>query len=370
MHVPTLVAYISGHGFGHASRTVEVLNALVDRAPGTRVHIRSRVAPWLIRNTVRPGVDLTPVDCDTGAVQFDSLALDTEETIRQAVSFMAGFEARVRAEVDALRALSTSLVLADAPPLGIAAAAAAGCPAVLMGNFTWDWIYDAYEGGAGIARTIGDIYARADLALRLPLHGGFATCPRIHDLPFVARRSRRDPRAVRDALGLPQDRRLALVSFGGYGVDGLDLTELARTEGYGIVLSGTTPVGTSTLQSQGPRGALIPLDESAMYERGFRYEDVVRAVEVVVTKPGYGIIAECAANDTALLYTSRGHFVEYDVLVAGMPRYLRTRFLDQDTLRSGRWGQALDALLAQSPPPERANVTGAEVAAARLLGMM
>ena len=38
--------------------------------------------------------------------------------------------------------------------------------------------------------------------------------------------------------------------------------------------------------------------------------------DVVVTKPGYGIISECLANDTALLYTDRGHFIEYDVLVA------------------------------------------------------
>ena len=52
-----------------------------------------------------------------------------------------------------------------------------------------------------------------------------------------------------------------------------------------------------------------------LYAHGLRYEDVVGAVDVVITKPGYGIISECVANDTALLYTSRGHFVEYDVLV-------------------------------------------------------
>ena len=58
---------------------------------------------------------------------------------------------------------------------------------------------------------------------------------------------------------------------------------------------------------------LLPgmIDESAMYDRGYRYEDLVRAVDVVVTKPGYGIISECIANDTALLYTSRGDFREY-----------------------------------------------------------
>ena len=55
-------------------------------------------------------------------------------------------------------------------------------------------------------------------------------------------------------------------------------------------------------------------------------------MDVVATKPGYGIIAECIANETALLYTSRGHFVEYDVMVREMPRYLRCGFISNEEL--------------------------------------
>ena len=77
-----------------------------------------------------------------------------------------------------------------------------------------------------------------------------------------------------------------------------------------------------------PRG-VVYVNEGYLYESGLRYEDLVAAVDVVVTKPGYGIISECVANDTALLYTSRGDFVEYDVLVREMPRVLRCAFIDQ-----------------------------------------
>ena len=51
----------------------------------------------------------------------------------------------------------------------------------------------------------------------------------------------------------------------------------------------------------------------------------MRAADVVVTKPGYGIIAECLANDTAIVYTSRGEFAEYDVLVDGAEAPCRGR---------------------------------------------
>ena len=69
----TIVFYVSGHGFGHASRAIEVINALIDRRPDLHVIIRSSVAPWLVARTARAGVELSPVEVDTGMIQLDSL---------------------------------------------------------------------------------------------------------------------------------------------------------------------------------------------------------------------------------------------------------------------------------------------------------
>ena len=92
-------------------------------------------------------------------------------------------------------------------------------------------------------------------------------------------------------------------------------------------------------------------------------------MDVVITKPGYGIISECVANDTGLLYTSRGRFVEYDVLVREMPRYLRCGFIDHADLFAGRWGAALDRIVSSPPPAEDPPTNGAEVIAG-LIGEM
>jgi L-arabinokinase len=94
---------------------------------------------------------------------------------------------------------------------------------------------------------------------------------------------------------------------------------------------------------------------------GLTYQDVVAAADVVISKPGYGIVSECIANNTALVYTSRGQFAEYDVFVAEMPRVLRCRFLSQDDLLAGRWDEAIAAVLAQPDPPERWRLDGADV---------
>jgi hypothetical protein len=414
--VPTVAFYVSGHGFGHASRQIEIVNALTARAPGLSVLLRTAAARWLFDRTLRrtaesqrgnhrePGGQTTTVSassvvstgrtlliegaCDTGVVQIDSLRLDEAETIRRAAAFHADLTERSQAEAALLRQHGVALVIADAPPLACAAAATAGIPSIVAGNFTWDWIYEAYEDALafapGLIETIRDAYARAEGAWRLPMHGGFASFATIVDVPFVARHARHGREETRRRLGLPLDARLALSSFGGYGVNDFDLSArgappplaLARRpraslgpqallasldclDSWRVVITGRTPLRDA------PRGVCF-VDEGHLYDSALRYEDLVRAVDVVVTKPGYGIISECIANETAMLYTSRGHFAEYDVLVAGMPRYLRSRYIDQGALLAGRWRDALDAVHAMPPPPERPATNGADVIAAMI----
>ena len=342
---------MSGHGFGHASRAIEVINALVDRRPNLHIIIRSSVAPWLVERTARPGVKFCSVEVDTGIIQLDSLHLDAPASITRAEAFMSTFDARVADEVQFLREHRAVLAVSDLPPLGIAAANAARIPAIASGNFTWDWIYAHYESGEKLASQIGAVYRNTTLALRLPMWGGFETMPDVRDIPFVARHSARDRSEVRAALGLPHSKRIVLASFGGYGLAGLNEAALLAMKGYHVLLPGM-------------------IDEQAMYDRGYRYEDLVRAVDVVVTKPGYGIISECIANDTALLYTSRGDFREYPVLVDAMPKYLRSAFIDHHDLFGGNWEPHLDALLAQPPLPTRPDTNGAEVAADILLELL
>jgi hypothetical protein len=115
------------------------------------------------------------------------------------------------------------------------------------------------------------------------------------------------------------------------------------------------------------KGTFISINEEAMYDAGVRYEDLVAAAEAVVTKPGYGIIAEAIANDAAVLYTARGHFPEYDVLVEEMPKYLRVAAFSHDDLFNGKWEPHLDKLLAQPKPKKKPDTNGADVAADILL---
>ena len=362
----TVVFYISGHGFGHASREIEIINALLARRPDLRVIVRTSARRWLFDLTLTHPVELQELECDTGIVQIDSLRLDEAESIRRAAAFHRDLGGKAAREAQFIEDIGASLVVGDIPPLAFAAADAARLPSIAISNFTWDWIYEGYAGRvAGVPDLLPAIrgaYGKAHLTLRLPMWGGFASMAQdlVRDIPFVARRSSRTRDEVRRALRLPDDRRLVLLSFGGFGLKDFDLGALSSLPGYGVINTGH--VGATAHGATLPPH-LVEIAENRLYGSGYRYEDLVAASDVVVTKPGYGIIAECAATGAAILYTSRGHFVEYDVLVDAMPRFVRSRFIPQPELFAGQWAPHLDALLAQPPPPTRPAVNGADVAA-------
>jgi hypothetical protein len=390
--------YISGHGFGHASRQIEIINALGAASPSTRIVVRTSAPAWLFTRTARTLFEFIQGACDTGVVQLDSLRLDERATIQSATDFYRTLPQRAEEEAVLLRTYDAAFVISDAPPLGCSAAAAAGIPSVVVSNFTWDWIYEYYPehlvDAPQLLPVIRDAYRRAGAAWRLPMHGGFGPFDQILDVPFVARHARHDRAEVRKVLGLPAETMLVLSSFGGYGVNDFDPASLDSLDRYAVVfteraagsedpalqgLGGSNQhragssdtaadrdrrVGSSDPAAVDPtQTGMFVIPEDLLYGSGLRYEDLVAAVDVVVTKPGYGIIAECVANRTAMLYTSRGHFAEYDVLVNEMPRVLRCEYLDQESLLAGRWRAALDRLVTAAAPPERPATNGAEVVA-------
>jgi L-arabinokinase len=370
-----LAFYISGHGYGHASRQIEIINAVARRTPDARVFIRSSASRQLFERTVNPPFELDDCLTDTGVVQIDSLRLDEAETIRRAADFYRTLDSRARVEAELLTSRDVRFVVSDAPPLGCAAAALAGIPSAVVSNFTWDWIYAEYReclaSAPGLIPTIQRAYRQAEAAWRLPMHGGFETfdntwlagaaeARRRLDVPFVARHATHSREHTRARLGLPLDRRLALSSFGGYGADGIDFARLDSAADWDVVLTGNQ-------DAPPPLAGTRFVHEPTLYAAGLRYEDLVAACDAVVTKPGYGIISECIANGTAMVYTSRGRFAEYDVLVREMPRYLRCAFLDQSSLLAGRWRAALDRAATAPPPTEKPATNGAQLIAERIL---
>ena len=266
------------------------------------------------------------------------------------------------AEAAWLRASGARLVLGDIPPLAFAAAAEAGVPSIALGNFSWDWIYAHIARREPVLREAAaqaaGAYARAELLLRLPFAGDLSAFRRIEDVPLVARKPRVGKAEARTRLGLDA-RPAVLLSFGGLGLPGLEAAGFGALPRYQILLAG------QALAAPLPAN-VRPLDGPTLLAAGLDYPDVVGAVDVVVTKPGYGIVTDCIGAGTRLVYTDRGDFPEYPVMVEEMPRYLPAVFASNEEVRQGRLGRALEDVQAL-PFPAPPRTDGASVAADKLL---
>jgi hypothetical protein len=294
-------------------------------------------------------------------LQPNGLDLDLPRTLAAHEALAAAWEESVEREAQAITDFAPNLVVGDIPPLAFEAAQRAGVVAFAVANFSWDWILEGYAEADPrwhpIAARYRAAYAGAAALFRLPFHGDFPAFRRIVDVPLLVNRSNCAPEECRQRLGLPAgDRRpLVLVSFGGFGSSRFEATAGDDLSDVVFVAFGPRPRGLTADWIELPRPSPIP------------HEDLMRASDAVIGKPGYGTVAEAIVHRTRFLYLPRTGFREIPVLEAALARHARARLLPRHDFEAGRWRPHLDALFALPEPGEPLAANGAEFIADALL---
>jgi UDP:flavonoid glycosyltransferase YjiC (YdhE family) len=348
--------YISGHGLGHASRSCQIINTLLRRRPDIGIEVVTAAHSWFLERYLDPSVPVRRRSLDLGVLQRDSLVMMERETLLAYRQFLPERQRIVREEAESLLREEVSLVAADIPPCAFAAASLAGIPSVGIGNFSWDWIYEdmaaRFSGFDDVLESVRRDYVLADRLLRLPFHGEFPAFRHIEDIPMVTRRAVRSPVEVRRLLEIAPGKKLGLISFGGFGLGELRSENLGRIPEWLFLTEPALAEGS---------GSLLAIPEESL-----SYPDLVGAADAVITKPGYGIVSECIANRTPVLFTSRGDFREQSLLVDALQRFSRALEIDNESLRSGKWEDHLRHLLTLPEPVEKIVANGEIAAAGRL----
>jgi L-arabinokinase len=359
-----LVFYVSGHGFGHATRSAALIAALRRLSPrALRIHVRSTAPRWIFEQQ-NPGIGYSTAAIDPGIIQRSALDVDLEATIRAHEEFAGSWATRLREEAELLQRMSPGVVVSDIPALAIGAAASAGIPAVGVSNFSWDWILAGYADREPRLRPVveryAEAYAKAECVFRLPMHGDLSAFPTIVDVPLLTRLPRRPRGAVRRQLGIADDPEISvvLISFGGFGSDAVTAFDDAELDGYAFLTFEEKPKGFRGDWRRLPVPSPVP------------HEELVAACDAVIGKPGYSTAAEVLAQRARFLYLSRADYTEGPVLEAGLQRDGCARAMPREDFFAGRWRDHLDALLAQPLPAQAPPANGAEVIASHLLGML
>ncbi|KAK3821053.1 MAG: hypothetical protein J3Q66DRAFT_380476 [Benniella sp.] len=209
----TFCYYVSGHGFGHATRVNQIITELLQsktsslstevsngplmpgnkdpKAAGTKtttitttitstvsrhtIYIVSDAPQFIFQDVIALGAIYRNAKVDAGVVQPLAYSVDRKKTIEGVKAFLARRDDMIRHEVSWLEQVGANCVLADAPFLPCAAASAYGIPACLITNFTFDEVYRFLREGDPMDKDVMacadaalEDYKKASLLLRLP----------------------------------------------------------------------------------------------------------------------------------------------------------------------------------------------------------
>jgi hypothetical protein len=349
---PHLFVDISSHGFGHLAQAAPVLNALARRLPELKLTVRSGLSEARLRSRLSCRFAHLAARSDFGYVMHDAVAIDHAASAAAYRAAHAGWRTRVEDERAWLSRLAPDLVLTDVAYLPLAGAAAAKIPALAMSSLNWADLFAHFYGAepwaTEIHREMFDAYASAETFLRLTPAMTMASLPRTRAIAPVAALGRDRRGELRDRIACSHGERVVLVAFGGVEKD------------YG---AHAWPQSTGVRWLVPQRWRLARTDMHALEATGLPFTDLLRSVDAVLTKPGYGTFTEAACNGTPVLFARRDDWPEQDCLIDWLKANARCAEIGADAVASGQMHEALAALWQQAQRP-LPHAGGAEQAAA------
>ncbi|KAG5414384.1 hypothetical protein IGI04_001951 [Brassica rapa subsp. trilocularis] len=233
--------YVTGHGFGHATRVVEVVRHLI--AAGHDVHVVTGAPDFVFTSEIQsPRLKIRKVLLDCGAVQADALTVDRLASLEKYVETAVVPRAEIlKTEVEWLHSIKADFVVSDVVPVACRAAADAGIRSVCVTNFSWDFIYAEYVMAAGyhhrsIVWQIAEDYSHCEFLIRLPGYCPMPAFRDVIDVPLVVRRLHKSRKEVRKELGIAEDVNVVILNFGGQP-SGWNLKEASLPTGWLCLVS-------------------------------------------------------------------------------------------------------------------------------------
>ena len=341
---------ITPHGFGHAARVAAILAAIGRRLDIEPV-ICTTVPRWFFADSLSMPFSWHEEATDIGLVQKDSLVEDLPATLQALDRLYPLSEKRIDRAAEIFK--DCGCILCDIAPLGIAAARRLGVPSVLVENFTWDWIYEGYldreKGLLPHIEYLRSMYRQADYHLQT-----IPVCQRIPGAVPIApvSRARKMGRSeIRRLLALDEEDRVVLMTMGGIGGYGCDISLLQRAGEYVFLLAGQG-------ESLAACGNIRFLPRNC----GLFHPDLTGACDLVVGKVGYSTLAEVYAAGVPWACIPRETFPESRILVEFIRQKRMGAEVSVDDFYNGAWLSRLPGLInmrRQAGPREN----GADAAA-------
>ncbi len=365
-----VVADISAHGLGHLTQIAPVLQALAARL-GRRLSliVRTGHAPDTVRHVLKLPFRSAPPPPDPGLAMRGPATVDVAASRRLYAALHRDFSGIVEREAKRLKALAPDLLVSDVGYVGLAAAAAAGIPAVALCSLHWGEMVRAYLGHLPAAVAWErDILAAYNSAAAFLLAAPRRSVPGLSNVRCIAPVVRAPGRCRRDLILARAGRmagrrpvRIGIISFGGIG-GALPRVRLSADPSWLWLLPPGLD-GDVRMAAHSRRRGGGPAMMSLAAVRDLDFRDLVASADLVVTKTGYGTFMECARHGTPCLFLVRPDWPEAPDLEAWITARGLGRALAPRALFAPGWERRAEGLKRASV----SGMTGAREAAGIIL---
>ncbi len=340
--------FISPHGFGHAARAASVMEALAEIESSLQFDIFTTVPEWFFASSNSFGYQYHRLETDIGLVQKTPFQEDLPATVQKLKDFLPFNQSRIAAVAEKIRHLECQLVVCDIAPMGIRVARKAGVPSVLIENFTWDWIYQAYEeeGFNAFNAYLQPIFAEATCHIQTqpickPESADFTADPASRKIKYSAAH-------IRQRLGLPDSCKLVMITAGGVRKNYGFIDKLKSQTDIHFIIPGAS-------DSENIQDNLILLPENS----GYFHPDLINAADAVVGKVGYSTIAEIYQAGVPFGYSARTHYRESKPLVDFVQNHMSGLPVAEIEFQNGSFTDCIEELL-QMPRAQSHRPNGAD----------
>ena len=361
-HPPHLLVAISSHGFGHLSQVAPVVNRLHALIPQLQITVRAALPEVQLRSRIYHLDNVQHATDDFGMVMNHAFSVDTEASLARYQSLHQDWDDKVNALAQQFIDSEVDVVLADVPYLPLAAAQVAGIPSVALCSLNWADILSHYVASDQSQAIIPTMYAAYQSASYF-----------LQPAPSMAMPKLSNQRAIGPccAPGVAQKQTLLSTAKQHKTLNNPWLA-LVGMGGIPFALSleywPTQHQGRPLCYLVSPSSANTHSNALSIEATGLSYSDLVASVDLIITKPGYGMFAEAAAAGVPVLFTARGEWPETEALVTWLQDKAHCAQITTEALRAGTFEQELSKLLTQGPYTPVAP-TGNDEAAALIAGL-
>ena len=319
--------FVSGHGFGHISRSFEIIKELLKN--DIQIFLFTSRLDFL-KNFTHPNLFLYSAITDIGMIQTSSIDMDLSATKTAILNFELNKNKLIEYLSSIIKLHNPNYIVSDISSFPFLLAKRFNIPSIFIGNFTWDFIYKNYSNidpfFEEYSEKLSEEYGLCDRGYVLPFNCPITSVPNLKKIGLVGRKPTHTKESARKLLNFKDNYHYLLLSFGAYGLDSNKFNFKNLDENIFLVVSGLDNFN----------------GKNVVHFNDIYYPDLLIACDAVLTKPGYGILSEAYNTNCPIIYTDRGDFIEYKYLLEAMNDYHNSVYISQEELFELNLGEKLN----------------------------